>query len=144
MYPDGPVIEIVMHSDVQLIRFGDLAVEWIDAAWKQDVRSRTERRSDFYESAVRKCEEIEKESKLTEQQVTQVKKFAFKWKPSTFKNTATSPNIRAHPGQDAGQGFPQRGSPTDRMGQGEIERLNPYVVHLAKRGTMLYEVVQTF
>ena len=65
---------------MQLIRFGDLAVEWIDAAWKQDARTTTERKSDFHESALRTCEEIVKESKLSEQQVAQVKKYAFKWK----------------------------------------------------------------
>lgn len=129
---------------MQLIRFGDLAVEWIDAAWKQDARTTTERKSDFHESALRTCEEIVKESKLSEQQVAQVKKYAFKWKLPSFKNTSTSPRIGAHPGRTVGQGFPTADSPTTIMEQREIERLNPYVLHLVERGTMLYESAQTF
>lgn len=143
------------HSDVQLIRFGELGVEWVDAAWKQDARTTTERKSDFYQSALRTCEEIAKESTLSEVQVTQVKKYAFKWKAPSLKNTAGSPNtagssesagspkIRAHRGATDVQQA-QGSAGTTQMGRGEIERLNPYVLHLAESGTMVYEIIQKF
>lgn len=126
---------------MQLIRFGDLGVEWVDAAWKQDARQTNERKSDFSQSACRKCEEIVKESKLTETQVTTVKKYAFKWKAPTFKSTATSPRIRAHHGVPT---TPHTEGAKDmtKLLEPDLEGLNPYVVTLAQGGSMLYDVSQ--
>jgi hypothetical protein len=132
------------YSDVQLLRYGPLGVEWVDAAWKQGARQTVEQNSEpsFSEAALRKCGDILRENELPKVQVAHVNNNELKWKATRIQSAPSSPTILAHVNVANG-GHLSSGSDITKLTQLELETLNPYIARLAEGRTLVYDSLET-
>jgi hypothetical protein len=106
---------------LQLTRYGELSVDWIAAAWQQDAKNRQERKSDFQSTALEQCASIASTCELEDD-------------GRAMESVLGSP--------DAAEDVSHRTArPTVIPAlQRSLCQLNPYVVYLAQKRTMAYDM----